>query len=499
MTVILNPIYTLKPDKGRALIIPTFSPRDYLYSPSISNTYVIHPIYAIILSFMDGRSIEECVMDAADKLKVPTNYIQKLVDGWFENPEPIRLKSKEDISMFPPYMLIQNSKFDSKKYDYRDFLYEDLDTVMKRHYTPSALTLMLNNTCYTKCVYCYQDKRKSVSCSVPFERISQIINEAADLHVVNFDVIGGEFFLYPYWKELLSDLRKHGFQPYISTKIPIQEEDVRFLSEVGIMDLQLSIDSLIQNHLRVSLNVKEDYPTKIKETLNLLEKYKIPTIIHSVLTSHTDSIDDMKSIYEELCKHSNIIEWKVVKGEETLYPQVDFKEIEISNDKLNAISEFLTQLQPTSFFNISCPEMRHDEILKKPKEEATELRRFLGKNRSFCSGLFSHLYILPDGNVTMCEQLYWNPNFIVGNIINQSIEQIWNSSKTLGLYHIRQEDIPSDSLCSTCGHFKVCRETRQVCYREIIKKYGRDKWYYPDVNCPLAKKREIIEKEISEM
>ena len=26
----------------------------------------------------------------------------------------------------------------------------------------------------------------------------------------------------------------------------------------------------------------------------------------------------------------------------------------------------------------------------------------------------------------------------------------------------------------------------EVCYREIVRKYGTDKWYYPDVNCPFA-------------
>ena len=29
--------------------------------------------------------------------------------------------------------------------------------------------------------------------------------------------------------------------------------------------------------------------------------------------------------------------------------------------------------------------------------------------------------------------------------------------------------------------------TEGVCYREIIKKNGADKWYYPDVNCPFNK------------
>jgi radical SAM protein with 4Fe4S-binding SPASM domain len=87
----------------------------------------------------------------------------------------------------------------------------------------------------------------------------------------------------------------------------------------------------------------------------------------------------------------------------------------------------------------------------------------------------------------MCEQLYWNKNFIVGNVLENSIQEVWNSEKAKSIYFIKQEDIPSDSLCHTCTNFNVCREVRQVCYREIIKKYGTDKWYYPDVNCPYVK------------
>lgn len=95
-------------------------------------------------------------------------------------------------------------------------------------------------------------------------------------------------------------------------------------------------------------------------------------------------------------------------------------------------------------------------------------------------------YILPDGNVTMCEQLYWNKNFIVGNIIHHNLAEVWNSDKAKAIFFIKQEDIPSDSLCHSCKQFEACRSIRQVCYREIVRKYGTDKWYYPDVNCPFA-------------
>lgn len=123
-----------------------------------------------------------------------------------------------------------------------------------------------------------------------------------------------------------------------------------------------------------------------------------------------------------------------------------------------------------------------------PSEEDKEARIKSFFSRSMCSGLFSSLYILPDGQVTMCEQLYWNKRFIIGNVKTQSIAEIWNSEKANKIYNITQEDIPEDSLCHTCDKFEICRSVRQVCYRDIIQKYGTDKWYYPDANCPYANK-----------
>lgn len=30
----------------------------------------------------------------------------------------------------------------------------------------------------------------------------------------------------------------------------------------------------------------------------------------------------------------------------------------------------------------------------------------------------------------------------------------------------------------------TCRIPKQVCYRDIVRKYGTKHWDYPDVNCP---------------
>jgi hypothetical protein len=39
-----------------------------------------------------------------------------------------------------------------------------------------------------------------------------------------------------------------------------------------------------------------------------------------------------------------------------------------------------------------------------------------------CSANSSHIFILPDGKVTIGEQLYWKPHFIIGDLSRQTIK-----------------------------------------------------------------------------
>jgi len=105
-------------------------------------------------------------------------------------------------------------------------------------------------------------------------------------------------------------------------------------------------------------------------------------------------------------------------------------------------------------------------------------------NRVLCTANYSHLFILPDGQVTICEQLYWNPKFVVGDININSLKDIWNSEKALSLYNIDQAIINKESPCSKCKAFDICRhESGGVCWKNVISAYGEENWDYPDPNC----------------
>ena len=487
--IILNPNYVLKPDKGKTLMMSSLVGRNRQKGISDSFTNIIHPIYAMILSFMDGRDFETCIHEAAKELSVSDELIRGFTEKLIDNPLSVNIKNNNQVSSFPPNTIISVGKEECKKrYSADLFNYSEVDLTMDRHMTPSTITLMVNNVCATNCIYCYQDKSRIVNCTIPLKRIEEIIDEACNLNVNTFDVIGGEFFLYKNWKEVLKKLRSNGFNPYISTKIPLSREDIEYLSSIGIIDIQVSIDSAIEEHLISSLAIKKGYVNKMIESLRLLEEFQIPVMIHSVLTKYNDTIEDIQSVYNIISELSNLVDWHVVKGDPTLYPKTEYSSIEITPEAQNKIVDYLNDLNSLGKIKIKVPEkiISAQEISTDTEaNNAVIYNKFF--QRSLCSGLYSGLYILPNGDVTICEQLYWKKRFIIGNILKNSIEEIWNSEKAKSLFYIKQEDIPEDSQCHHCKVFKECRSVRQVCYREIIRKYGDDKWYYPDPMCPFSK------------
>ena len=94
--------------------------------------------------------------------------------------------------------------------------------------------------------------------------------------------------------------------------------------------------------------------------------------------------------------------------------------------------------------------------------------------------------VLPDGQVTVCEGLYWHKEFIIGDISKMSIMDIWNSDNARMLTKMPQELIPEDSACRTCKEYDECRKYRGICWKYVLEAYGDEHPFYPDPRCPYA-------------
>jgi radical SAM protein with 4Fe4S-binding SPASM domain len=488
MNITLNPNYVLKNDDGCVLLLAKKALPDVTnINESVNAT--IHPFHAMILSFVNGDEYDIVLSRASEQLQIDREKIKKFIDPLIENDKQIGPLYKNMLLGFPINTIIKSDAKRPKPYKPSDFAYSYLDVKTKRHKTPSTLTLMVNNKCATNCIYCYADKRIPTDCKIPFERIAELVAEAKKLGVISFELIGGEVFLYKQWRDLLKLYLQYGYEPFLSAKYPLTEDDVKFLADISISHIQISLDTMIPENLKKILRVNDEYVSRIQKTFEYIDKYRIPVVVHSIVANANDSLEDMISIYEFLYKFNNIKYWlPEIAGPSIYTGEDDFDAFKARKENILEMQNCIDELIKKSKIKIINGLTKMEDVKQNYSQERYDERFKNFMSRGLCSGNFSHMYILPTGDVTICEELYWHPKFIIGNVLTQSLEEIWNSEKALSLFYMKQNEIPADSACADCEDFNKCRDIRQICYRDLIKAYGADKWYYPDANCPKVPK-----------
>lgn len=292
-------------------------------------------------------------------------------------------------------------------------------------------------------------------------------------------ITGGDFFLCNDWRDILNLLIDNGYPPrFISTKKPLSEKEIADIAQFGL-SIQFSFDTIVPEIAARLVKVPLNYVEKVKETLRLLDKYGVPYQIASVITNMNADISQLELMRNFLSTLKNIRKWDVRIAFRSLYTKEDFDNIKATREQINEIASWTDKIEKDTPFEIS---WIPDDDDKYKKAEGGS-KNFEG---AACSANVTNMMVLPDGNVTICEQLYWHPDFIIGNIKEQTIEEIWNSHRALELWNLSQMDINPESPCHVCKDFEECFKMANRCYANILKAYGTDKFDFPDPRCKLA-------------
>ena len=364
---------------------------------------------------------------------------------------------------------------------------DKVDLISSRMMIPRMITFMLTNVCSTKCCYCYADTDTKVNKLIPTERVVEIIQDAKRVGVYNIGLIGGEVFLHPNWDIILKAIVDNGFLlDTISTKIPITEKIISKLKDTNFQGgIQISLDTLFVEHAMKTLHVGKNYIKKMKAGIELLEKSSIKYNVETVLTKTTASIENINKLFEFFSKKKNVKHWEVrVAMFSNNKDEENFIGIKSDSNTLNELYKYIDEnIIPKSSFPINTA---RQELENKYFSSDTGSSSFKGAK---CSALNEHFFILPDGKVTICEQLYWNPIFIIGNMNYQGVMEVWNSDRVLQLLQLKQQDINDNSACKSCKLFDDCfKVSRNRCWSDIIKAYGYKNWDFPDPRCVHAPK-----------
>jgi len=284
-----------------------------------------------------------------------------------------------------------------------------------------SLTIEVTSSCNFLCRHCYVDQ--SSNNFLEYETIIGIIDEARDLGVLDILFTGGEILLRDDILEIVTYAReKHIRVSLMSNSSLLTEDFVKSLSNLYISEFSTTLFSLD--------NEKNDFITrsrgsthKIMKSLELLEKYKIPTRVKVPLLNING---DDYSLIEEYCNQHGF----TCASSPVIFPR---------KDKGVEPLEHLTTNEQLSRIITSFREKDNDSF-----------PIVFNKKERICKSLQYSLAIDSSGKVFPCNSFFYE----VGNIFNDSLKNIWLESSKLR----EVQDMTNEQLndCNDCIYNVWC-------------------------------------------
>ncbi|MDR1610599.1 MAG: radical SAM protein [Candidatus Symbiothrix sp.] len=471
--IVFNPEYRLRADIDRVILMSSNKNRSFFR--------FIHPMYAVLFSIFKGnKTLPEYLLEINKLFDVSEDKAMDVISVFIENKKEVTTEYDGQYFSFPKKILVYHDDH---------FVREDINCNQYilglpynfkriRFSIPNSILLIVNLSCVTDCIYCYANREKKYT-PLPTDRILQIIDEAKSMQIENFDISGGELFLHKDWNIILKSLLINGFSPYISTKIPLTKTMVDTLYDVGMKEIQISLDSLNPEIQINNLNVNSSYIDKMKNSLQYIDSKGIKMIIKGTHTRYTLTPENIGEVIRFLKTLKHVKRYMISLIGVTLYKPVnEYHTIKPEMEQTSEIIKYINEERKKNYFEIV---FDNQNINKSDICNYTEF-----KERSLCTGNVDGFVILPDGNVTICEELYWNEHFIIGNLAESSICDVWNSEKAVNLWNLQQNDFLDSNPCSSCQDFDNCRKGKGVCWKMVVKGYSWDNYLYPDPRCPKA-------------
>lgn len=472
----LNPNYLIRHDDTRSLLWARDEPRPtHAYSNNFHS--FIHPYYAELLALFNGGNSIEHALTQSHLGRVCGKKIQYFIEKVTGNDKFYGSECNGTKFIFPKNLLIrpkENEEIKAKNCS-TDFSFQKLDFKTQKLNFPLYITYMFNTICYTDCIYCYADCRKREKRQVPIERVMALLDEIEQYPLLDFVIMGGEFFLDEHWEQILSRLHTLRLFPTVSTKIPISESIIQKLRQLDVDKIQISLDTINPVLLSRMLKINgERYLNDMKRTFALLKEYGMTIKINSVITRYNDSIEELKLLLSFLSDYQ-IDSVSIIPAGYSLYKPLDYLP---SKESIKKISEYVEDVKTNCNFVLTMG----TEIPKEQIESCPAQKQKSFNERALCTGALWQAYIMPNGDVTFCEGTMSHPAFVMGNICQKAFSEVWKTD----MPHLLNRGNYGNSVCGSCKDFEDCHTRKGVCWKYIVQGYGEENVYYPDPRCPKA-------------
>lgn len=448
--------------------------------------FPIPPFMGYILEEIGHNELEKSLNVISQRLNVTKQSIETFTCQLLDNDDNKKFKLSANASITLPKGVLIRSHEAIIVNSYRSHDFNPLDSfIEKRPSIPFSINLMITNKCTTDCIYCYANRTLSPILST--DKVLKLIKEMHNEGVINLTITGGDVFTRPDWPQILKCAKEEGYSPFLSTKTPLNNQQLDYLKSIGYSELQFSLDCVENYILKELINVTDDYLIRVKSMFEYCDRIGINLLVRSVLTNRNASINSLSCTYNFLSQFSVIKEWALTPAFFSEYKHKTYKSYEVSNESLKEAYAFANR--DNLKFKITLNKINSDGYKLKKSQTVED---FVCQNQ-ICMANTTSLSILSNGTCSVCEMLYDHPEFLIGDVSINSIKAIWNSEKALSLYNAQVKyNKESFSPCFTCSMIEKCKKGfgKRICYVDIAKTGGNPN--SPDPRCPKACEYDII-------
>ena len=276
----------------------------------------------------------------------------------------------------------------------------------------------ITNVCNLKCKFCPETSREKAFMSAEnFEYIISKIHKYTNLVYLH---VKGEPLLHSKLGEILKILEKYDLKANITTNGTLIKEKLEIIKKsTAVRQINFSINSIMQNE-----GANEQYLQDIFESVEELK---------DVIISYR--LWNLKSIRE------NDVNSFIIKAIEKYY--------NIQNLKQKLSENNFFELKKKVFINqdieFTWPDIKLENVIESGR----------------CLALKEQIAILVDGTVVPC-CLDNNGDIPLGNILEESLEDILNSPKSAVIKKNFENSIITCKLCKTCGFLKRLEGKRKL-------------------------------------
>lgn len=449
------------------------------------DTLPIPPFMGYIFANIGLYPIPECYDKVARGLGVRPDAVKKFITQLLECNESQKFEINDNYSIVLPGGLVGISNLpESRTFKtVPDFSAND-EFICKRSDIPFSVNLMTTTACCTDCIYCYADR--SIKEILSTDEILSLLDDLHNEGVVNVTLTGGDLMMRSDWPILMKKIINYGYNHFISTKTPLKEAEIKYLVNLGFKEIQFSLDTIDPVISEKMVRGGVDYLCNVERMFNLCSKNDINVQVRTVVTKLNGSEEYMKGLYEFLSKHKCVKSWDITPAFFSGYKKEIYKDIAPDNEDLKWAFNFSRNRNLK--FPVSTSKINENGYKLKICSTTGD---FVCRNQ-ICLANVTAISILANGKCTICEMIYQDPAYILGDVKNNTIRDIWNSEKALNFYNPDQEKFPADSPCRNCKDFGECRKEygKRVCYSDICKTGLRV--FDPDPRCPLSRDMDYI-------